>query len=52
MKRYNCTVGDKRGEFGECMEKKTDGPWVRFSDVEKYIASLEKEIIRLKGKKK
>lgn len=38
MKRYNCTLRDKRGEFGDCMEKAELGKWVRFSDVERLIA--------------
>jgi hypothetical protein len=37
MKRFNCTVSDKRGEFGDCMEQAQLGEWVRFSDVEKMI---------------
>lgn len=35
MKRYNCTLSDKRGEFGDCMEAHSAGRYVLFSDVEK-----------------
>lgn len=35
MKRFNCTLSDKRGEFGECMEAHNTGRYVLFSDVEK-----------------
>lgn len=34
MKRFNCTLADKRGEFGECMEAHNTGRYVLFSDVE------------------
>lgn len=32
MKRYDCTVSDKRGEFGLCMEKSTQGKFVLYSE--------------------
>lgn len=51
MKRYNCTVGDKRGEFGDCMEVKPDGDWVRYSKVLDVIGELQKQIDSLKRKK-
>jgi len=41
MKRYNCTVSDKRGEFGLCMEKSTQGKFVLFSDYFKIQQELE-----------
>lgn len=33
MKRYNCTLSDKRGAFGLCMEEHKDGAFVTFSEV-------------------
>lgn len=36
-KRYNCTVLDRRGEFGLCMEKSTSGKFVLFSEYEKLL---------------
>lgn len=33
MKRYNCTLSDKRGAFGLCMEEHKDGAFVPFSEV-------------------
>lgn len=53
MKRYNCTVGDKRGSFGDCMEEMPSGLWVRYSDAEKkdrVIKQLQDKIRKLEGK--
>ncbi|WP_303805510.1 hypothetical protein [Aeromonas rivipollensis] len=33
MKRFNCTLSDKRGEFGECMEEHKEGAFVPFSEI-------------------
>ncbi|BEE05668.1 hypothetical protein [Aeromonas veronii] len=33
MKRYNCTLSDKRGAFGLCMEEHKEGAFVPFSEV-------------------
>jgi len=33
VKRYNCTLSDKRGAFGLCMEEHKDGAFVTFSEV-------------------
>ncbi|MGY3807131.1 hypothetical protein ACWNG8_08395 [Aeromonas veronii] len=33
MKRYNCTLSDKRGAFGLCMEEHKEGAFVHFSEV-------------------
>ncbi|ANB54798.1 hypothetical protein WM43_20145 [Aeromonas veronii] len=41
MKRYNCTLSDKRGEFGECMEAHSTGRYVLFSDVEKLQRRMQ-----------
>lgn len=37
IKRYMCTMFNKTGQFGECMEPSDSGPWVRVSDVDKLI---------------
>lgn len=44
MKRFNCTLSDKRGEFGECMETHNTGRYVLFSDVEK-LQRRERELL-------
>ncbi len=41
MKRFNCTLSDKRGEFGECMEAHNTGRYVLFSDVEKLQRRMQ-----------
>lgn len=41
MKRFNCTLFDKRGEFGECMEAHNTGRYVLFSDVEKLQRRMQ-----------
>ena len=41
MKRFNCTLADKRGEFGECMEAHSTGRYVLFSDVEKLQRRMQ-----------
>lgn len=41
MKRFNCTLADKRGEFGECMEVHSAGRYVLFSDVEKLQRRMQ-----------
>lgn len=33
MKRYNCTLSDKRGAFGLCMEERKEGAFVPFSEI-------------------
>ena len=40
MKRYNCTLSDKRGAFGLCMEEHKDGAFVTFSEVEQLQAKV------------
>lgn len=50
MKRYKCTVGDKRGAFGDCMEQDKDGDWMRVSDHNRHIQALERQIEALKAK--
>lgn len=41
MRRFNCTLADKRGEFGECMEAHNTGRYVLFSDVEKLQRRMQ-----------
>lgn len=41
VKRYNCTVSDRRGEFGLCMEKSTSGKFVLFSEYEKLLKKVK-----------
>ena len=41
MKRYNCTLSDKRGAFGDCMEAHSTGRYVLFSDVEKLQRRMQ-----------
>lgn len=41
MKRFNCTLSDKRGAFGECMEAHSTGRYVLFSDVEKLQRRMQ-----------
>lgn len=33
MKRFNCTLADKRGAFGLCMEEHKEGAFVPFSEI-------------------
>ncbi|WP_412500495.1 hypothetical protein [Vibrio cyclitrophicus] len=40
MKRYKCTVSDKRGVMGDCMEEHKDGRWVRAT-----VAIYQAEVI-------
>ncbi|AUR92286.1 coil containing protein [Vibrio phage 1.170.O._10N.261.52.C3] len=48
IKRYSCTVSDKRGFEGECMSYDKRGKWVKYSVYE----MLRKENERLKRKLK
>lgn len=41
MKRYNCTLSDKRGAFGDCMEAHSTGRYVLFSDVERLRQRIQ-----------
>ena len=50
--RYTCTAGDRRGEFGDCMEKSTNGRWVTYEQHKRQIKHLQNEINRLKEGKK
>lgn len=52
--RYNCTVGDKRGEFGDCMEKSNIGRWVTFEQHHRQMKHMERQIndLRIKAQRK
>lgn len=50
--RYTCTVGDRRGEFGECMEKNKEGRWVTYEQHKRQTQHLQREIDLLKEGKK
>lgn len=47
ISRYRCTVGDKRGAFGDCMEKDPQGGWVRASAHKNIVAELRQRIVKL-----
>tara|TARA_R110000796_G_scaffold9244_4_gene31624 strand:- start:160 stop:507 length:348 start_codon:yes stop_codon:yes gene_type:complete len=47
MKRLNCTVGDKRGVNGDCMEVSGTGHYVEYSVAEKRIVGLVERIAEL-----
>ena len=40
MKRYDCTMHDKRGAFGLCMEARSEGLFVPFTRVEQLQAKI------------
>lgn len=40
MKRYNCTLSDKRGAFGLCMEEHKEGAFVPFAEIEQLQAKI------------
>lgn len=42
MKRYDCTLSDKRGAFGLCMEEHKEGMFVPFSEVDRLQAANRK----------
>ncbi|CAH6822561.1 conserved hypothetical protein [Vibrio chagasii] len=55
MKRYNCTVSDKRGFMGDCMEEHKEGNWVRATVAiyqAEVIESLQNQIKMLKQPEK
>lgn len=41
MKRYDCTMHDKRGAFGLCMEARSEGLFVPFTRVEQLQAKIK-----------
>lgn len=47
LKSYNCTVGDKRGFQGKCMEEVINGDFVLKSDVGKLLARIDKHHRRI-----
>ena len=44
MKRFNCTVGDKRGVNGDCMELHESGKYLRYSEASNRILELENRV--------
>lgn len=46
MKRYNCTLSDKRGAFGLCMEEHKEGAFVPFSE----ISGLADSVMKMGGR--
>ena len=44
MKRFNCTVGDKRGVNGDCMELHESGRFLRYSEASNRILELEDRV--------
>lgn len=47
MKQYRCTVSDKRGVMGDCMEEHKDGRWVPASVAlhqQQVIAELKNKL--------
>jgi len=42
VKRYDCTLSDKRGAFGLCMEEHKEGMFVPFSEVDRLQAANRK----------
>ena len=44
MKRFNCTVGDKRGVNGDCMELHESGKYLRYSEASNRILELEDRV--------
>ena len=44
MKRLNCTVGDKRGVNGDCMELHESGKYLRYSEASNRILELENRV--------
>ncbi len=49
MKRYSCTVGDKRGEFGLCMETCDEGKFITYESHRKVVQELSEKIKRLEN---
>lgn len=52
VKRFNCTVSDKRGENGDCMAKSASGKYVLYSSHSHEVKRLESQIKRLESKLK
>tara|TARA_R110000744_G_scaffold23149_1_gene58840 strand:+ start:264 stop:494 length:231 start_codon:yes stop_codon:yes gene_type:complete len=44
VKRLNCTVGDKRGVNGDCMELHESGKYLRYSEASNRILELENRV--------
>lgn len=50
VKRYNCTLSDRRGEFGLCMRDSDSGRFVLFSEYEKLLKNYHKLEEKLSAK--
>lgn len=48
--RYNVTVGDKRGDFGDAVERRRDGKWVRYDAHQRQHIHQQKRITDLQSK--
>lgn len=51
VRRLNCTVGDKRGENGDCMERHPEGRYVSYgayAESQKHIQRLTDKVGRLR----
>jgi len=47
LRRYSCTVADKRGHGGECMEHSSKGRYVEYSSHKNVVEGLERRIGQL-----
>lgn len=52
MKRLRCTVRDKRGVNGDCMEAAPDGEYVSYSAHLAEVKRLEARIAKLERKER
>lgn len=43
MKRYVCTVSDRRGHKGDCMRKDKNGRYVEYSDAVRMLEHVRRE---------
>lgn len=43
VRRFKCTVSDKRGFNGDCMEKSDKGDYILYSDFLKFISKIKQE---------
>jgi hypothetical protein len=41
VKRYKCTVSDRRGFKGQCMEQSSSGQWVEYQKYKRVVRELE-----------
>ncbi|MGL4459764.1 MAG: hypothetical protein ACRCUB_15515 [Plesiomonas shigelloides] len=43
MKRYTCTVSDRRGHKGDCMRQDKQGRYVEHSDADRLLKHVRRE---------